>query len=52
MCDIFLSYNWAYSELVLEFEQKLTSINITVWRDTKDLNQTNEPLTKQLGINF
>ncbi len=50
MNDIFISYNWKVSAVVDQFYEKLINAGYTVWRDVKNLNQTNEPLTVQLGV--
>ena len=50
--DIFISYNWDSSDLVDKLYDKLVGLNLNVWRDIKNLNQTNEPLTFQLGTLF
>jgi hypothetical protein len=50
--DIFISYNWNSSELVDVLYDKLVGLNLNVWRDKINLNQTNEPLSFQLGFFF
>ena len=52
MCDIFISYNWGVSDDVDRFYEQLVNSNYTVWRDIRDLNQTNEPLTLQIGFSL
>ena len=47
--DVFISYNWNCSKLVEQLYAKLTSLDIRVWRDVVNLNQTSEPLTLQLA---
>ena len=48
--DIFLSYNRQSSDFVDDLYDKLVGINLIVWRDKTNLNQTNEPLNSQLGF--
>ena len=50
MCDIFISYNWNNKDVVEKLYNKLVGLNLNVWRDIRNLNQTNEPLTSQLCI--
>ncbi len=48
--DIFISYNWGVSSVVDRFYQKLIDSNYSVWRDIRNLDQTNKSLTLQLGL--
>ena len=50
MDDIFISYNWNNKDWVDILYGKLVGINLTVRRDIKELNQTNEPLTLKAGF--
>ena len=50
MSDIFISYNLKNKDLVDNLYAKLFGIDLTVWLDIRDLNQTNESLTLQSGF--
>lgn len=48
--DVFLSYNWAIQEQVRKFDEKLQSESgLKVWRDERNLINSNNPLTSQLS---
>jgi len=50
--DIFISYNWGIKKQVRELYQILTENNYKVWMDERDLQNSNSPLTAQLGTNI
>ncbi len=50
MYEIFISYNWNISSIVDRFYDKLVDDGYIVWRDVRNLNKTNEPLTEQLCL--
>ena len=50
--DIFISYNWGIKKQVRELYEILTENNYKVWMDERDLQNSNSPLTAQLGTNI
>lgn len=47
--DIFISYNWSIKNQVKQLDEKLTELGFKVWRDEKNLETNEKPLTSQLS---
>ena len=50
--DIFISYQWAIKPEVKILDEKLTKMGLNVWRDERDLQSNDKPLTSQLSISI
>ena len=46
---MFISYNWSIKDQVDILENKLKSNNLKVWRDIRNLEKSDNPLTSQLS---
>lgn len=47
--DVFISYNWSIKDQVKLLDEKLINSGFKVWRDERNLETNEKPLTSQLS---